>query len=184
VKRREVIYKDPTNAAELQLMQCCFHSQVRFRVRTGQQWSVVGTALGGGPGVGFLSHMTTDPAGRCVPSCEPAEALLNGRLPNLPRSTTDIGRNSPLGIRNPMMDFSILGAASGENPVRDTQYVFSTAGQFRALSVAIAGTSTSVNPQSMRYVEALGQVAVVDGASQGLVLIDLRAVTVARAPYF
>ena len=31
---------------------------------------------------------------------------------------------------------------------------------------------------------SLGQMAVVDGASQGLVLIDLQAVTVARAPYF
>jgi len=28
------------------------------------------------------------------------------------------------------------------------------------------------------------RVAVVDGASQGLTLIDLRAVTLARAPYF
>ena len=41
-----------------------------------------------------------------------------------------------------------------------------------------------MNPQSMRFIEPLGQIAVVDGASQGLVLIDLRAVTIARAPYF
>jgi hypothetical protein len=36
----------------------------------------------------------------------------------------------------------------------------------------------------MKYVETLGQIAVVDAASQGLVLIDLRSVSIARAPYF
>ena len=63
-------------------------------------------------------------------------------------------------------------------------YSFTTRGQFRTLTVTLGGASISVNPQSMRYVDSLGQMAVVDGASQGLVLIDLQAVTVARAPYF
>jgi hypothetical protein len=69
-------------------------------------------------------------------------------------------------------------------PVRDTVYRFSTRGGFQTLIVSVAGASISVNPQSMHYIETFGQMAVVDGASQGLVLIDLRAVTVARAPYF
>lgn len=184
VMHREVVYKDPTNAVDLKLMACCFHKQVKFRVRTGQLWSVVGTAVGGGPGVGFFSHLTTDAAGRCVPSCEPRESLLNGRVPMAPNGVAGIARNSPLGIRNPMMDFAIIGGENGVNPARDTQYTFSTRGQFRSLFVDIGGGSTSVNPQSMRYIESLGQIGVVDGASQGLVLIDLRAVTVARAPYF
>ena len=50
--------------------------------------------------------------------------------------------------------------------------------------MSVAGGTTSVSPQSSFYVAPLGQLAVVDGSSQGLVLIDLRAVTVARAPYF
>ena len=83
-KTREVVYKDPSNAPYLKLMQCCFHNQVRFKVRTGQLWSAVGQAVGGGPGVGFFSHLTTDSAGRCVPSCDPREALLNGRVPTNP----------------------------------------------------------------------------------------------------
>lgn len=182
--RREVVYKDPSNARDLKLMRCCFHNQVRFQVRTGQLWSVVGTAVGGGPGVGFFSHLTTDSAGRCVPSCETRESLLNGRVPMAPNGTAAVSRNSPLGIRNPMLDFFIVGGASSANPARDTQYAFSTRGQFRSLFIGIGGSSISVNPQSMRYVEPLGQMAVVDGASQGLVLIDLRAVTLARAPYF
>jgi hypothetical protein len=83
-----------------------------------------------------------------------------------------------------MMDFFILGGVSGVSPARDTQYQFSTRGQFTSLGIPIGGSSISVSPQSMRYIDALGQIGVVDGASQGLVLIDLRAVTVARAPYF
>ena len=194
-KRREVVYKDPSNAPYLKLMQCCFHNQARFKVRTGQLWSAVGQTVGGGPGVGFFSHMTSDAAGRCVSSCDPRESLLNGRVPTNPNGiVVDLAttqRNSALAIRNPMFSMSVVGGvltdATGTSPApvaRDTQYTFSTRGQFRALFVGIGGGSISVNPQSMRYVESLGQIAVVDGASQGLVLIDLRAVTVARAPYF
>jgi hypothetical protein len=122
-----------------------------------------------------------------VPSCDPRESLLNARVPNIPNGVVvdlTTQRNSALVARNPMFTTRIVGGASGDAPARDTQYTFSTRGQFRALFVSIAGSSTAVIPQSMRYVESLGQMAVVDGASQGLVLIDLRAVTVARAPYF
>ncbi len=196
--RREVVYKDPgeANAKILKLMQCCFHRQVRFKVRTGQLWSAVGKSVGGGAGVGFFSHLTTE-GGRCVPSCEPRESLLNGRLPTLPSVSFNpdpkerandaikgVGRNSALGMRNPMFDMRIVSGALNQLPTRDTAYTFSTRGQFRALFVSIGGSSISVNPQSMRFIEPLNQIAVVDGASQGLVLIDLRAVTVARAPYF
>lgn len=198
--RREVVYKDPgdANAQIMKLMQCCFHRQVRFKVRTGQLWSAVGEGVGAGPGtgVGFFSHLTTDAAGRCVTSCDPRESLLNGRLPTIPsvadgegparREQTLLGvdRNSPLGMRNPMFDTRMVGGSNGALPTRDTVYKFSTRGQFRALFVSIGGSSISVNPQSMRFIEPLNQMAVVDGASQGLVLIDLRAVTIARAPYF
>jgi hypothetical protein len=49
--------------------------------------------------------------------------------------------------------------------------------------VLAAGT-TAVSPQSMRFIDSLGQLAVVDGASQGLVLIDLGSVGLAHTPYF
>lgn len=197
---REVVNIDPSNAPDLKLMRCCFHNLVKFKVRTGALWSVVGSTVGGGAGVGFLSHLTTDSNGRCVSSCDPRESLLNGRLFTAPgqlglmASTTTaaersfdvakIDRNSSLAMRNPMIDLRILGSLDGTPPPRDARYSFSTRGQFRALFVSIGGASIQVNPQSMRYIESLGQMAVVDGASQGLVLIDLRAVTVARAPYF
>ena len=168
-------------------MKCCFHNQARFHVRTGQQWSAIGQTVGGGPGVGFLSHITTGDGGRCVSSCDPRESLLNGRLVTSPASVAvnlQTQRNSPLAMRNPMFAMWMRGGENGEPPARDTQYTFSTRGQFRALFVSVAGGTTAVSPQSSRYIVPLGQLAVVDGSSQGLVLIDLRAVTVARAPYF
>jgi hypothetical protein len=143
--------------------------------------------VGGGAGVGFLSHVTTGDGGRCVTSCDPRESLLNGRLFTSPPGvgvTLPSQRNSPLATRNPMFSMWMRGGDNALPPARDTQYSFSTRGQFRTLFVSVAGGSTAVSPQSTRYIEALGQLAVVDGASQGLVLIDLRAVTVARAPYF
>jgi hypothetical protein len=200
---REVVYKHPSNAASLKLMQCCFHRQARFKVRTGKVWSMVGNAVGGGAGVGFFSHLTTDDLGRCVPACEPRESLLNGRIAMVPDGVLNpitsrdpnvlVGadrRNGALAMRNPMFTAGILGAKVdpvtkvAKAPARDTVYRFSTRGGFQTLIVSVAGASISVNPQSMHYIETFGQMAVVDGASQGLVLIDLRAVTVARAPYF
>jgi hypothetical protein len=185
--RREVVYKDSSNEANLKLMKCCFHNQARFHVRTGQQWSAIGQTVGGGAGVGFLSHITTGDGGRCVTSCDPRESLLNGRVVTSPSSVAvnlQTQRNSPLAMRNPMFAIWIRGGDSGDPPARDTQYAFSTRGEFSALFVSVAGGTTSVSPQSSFYVAPLGQLAVVDGSSQGLVLIDLRAVTVARAPYF
>ena len=36
----------------------------------------------------------------------------------------------------------------------------------------------------MRFIDALGQLAVIDGASQGLILIDLNTIQEAHTPYF
>lgn len=184
---RRVVYKDPTNAVYLKLMRCCFHHQVKFAVRTAGVWSLVGNAPGGRPGVGFLSHMVADAAGRCVPSCDARQALLNGRAPAIPGTGANIApdRNSPIALRTPMFSFWMLnGFASATAPTRDTTYTFRTRGQFTPLTVNVAANTFQVNPQSMRFIETLGQIAVVDAASQGLVLIDLGGVAVARAPYF
>ena len=94
-------------------------------------------------------------------------------------------RNSVLAIRNPMMSFYVVdGYGSTTEPTRDTVYSFSTRGQFLPQVVNISGTSISVSPQSMRYITSLGQLAVVDGSQQGLILIDLDTVAIARTPYF
>jgi hypothetical protein len=65
---------------------------------------------------------------------------------------------------------------------------FQTGGEFRPVTIGLGGasgaTAALVNPQSMRFIESLGQVAVIDATSQGLVLLDLRRLSVARAPFF
>jgi hypothetical protein len=187
---REVVYADPSNAAYLKLMRCCFHHQVKFEIRTGAQWVTVGS------GVGLLSHLTRGEGGRCVPSCESRESLLNARAPSLPTTPTggaDFApfRDSPLAMRNPAFSFFIQNGQNvktgrDELPTRDMAFRFQTRGQSQPLVINLvtAGQTTAVNPQSMRFIESLGQIAVVDGASQGLVLIDLAGVTIARAPYF
>ncbi|MDB4940496.1 MAG: hypothetical protein JWP97_30 [Labilithrix sp.] len=184
---REVVYADPTNAADLKLMQCCFHRQAKFNVRAAKQWVAIGHVPGtASNGVGFLSHLQPDSAGRCVSTCDPKDALLNGRLlttpANVPAYTVDI--DSVLALRNPFFQVIIGAAPNGAEPVRDTLYSLPIRGGFAPLVVDTGGGSISVNPQSMRFIDSLGQMAVVDGASQGLVLIDLQTVSVARAPYF
>ncbi len=179
---REVIYKDPSSAAALKLARCCFHRQPKFRVRTGSLWSSVAYAPGGRPGLGFFSHLNAARDGRCVASCDASDALLNGRAPLVPAGLIVSDRNSPLALRNPMFAFAMV--AGNASVDRDTVTTFSTRGQFVPLTVELGATTSAVNPQSMKFVEPLGQVAVVDGASQGLLFIDLASLALARAPYF
>lgn len=189
-KTRELIYKDPSNAPILKLMRCCFHHQIKYGVRAASQWLTVGSV------VGSLSHLKPDADNRCVASCDPREALLNARAPSLPFGEGDFAdfapfRDSPLAMRNPAFSFFVQNGQRLEGtravdsaPLRGTAWTFQTRGQFSPLVINLASTTTAVNPQSMRFIESLGQIAVVDGASQGLVLIDLAGVTIARAPYF
>jgi hypothetical protein len=184
-RSREVVDAHESNAPFLKTMRCCFHNQVRFRVRAGGQWVALGT------GVGHLHHVRRDPSGACTESCEPRDALLNARAVTLPRPVDPAavapGRNSPLALRNPMFSFLMwggLGPAGLAIPGRDAQWKFASRGQFVPQTINLAGSTSSVSPQSMRYIDVLRQLAVVDGASQGLVLIDLDTVNLARSPYF
>jgi hypothetical protein len=180
---REAIYSDPSNAPYLKLMRCCFHHQVKFDIRTGSQWVTTGSS------VGLMSHVERGEGGRCVLSCEPRQALLESRAPSLPYDDGAFApfRDSPLAMRNPAFSFFVQnGTKDGKEapPSRDMAFHFQTRGQFTPLTINIAATTTAVNPKSMRFIESLGQIAVVDGSSQGLVLIDLAGVRIARAPYF
>jgi hypothetical protein len=192
---RDIVYKDATyNAPRLKLMRCCFHHQVRFHVRTGGLWSAIGTNTSGQFDVGFLTNVISGSGGRCVPSCEPRKALLNGRAPPIPTLTTDQkpgfsktapGRNSALAMRNPFFAIWMAdGLLNDRPPIRDTQWSIPVRGSFVPLSINLAAATVAVSPQSMRFIETLGQLAVVDAQSQGLVLIDLSAVAIAHNPYF
>jgi hypothetical protein len=199
-----VVGPDPSNAPFLKLMQCCFGDQIWFNVRTGGQWSTVGSSNG------FLHHIVaTGSDARCAPSCEARDALLNGRAPPVPRPLVpgadagaaaaatcsagyvpSITRDSVLAMRNPLFSFLVwngqnpTAACADSPPTRDMAWTFSTRGSFSPLLINIAGSTTNVSPQTMRFIDSLGQLAVIDGASQGLVLINLDTIAEAHAPYF
>jgi hypothetical protein len=191
---RSIVGPDASNAAFFRQARCCFHGQFHMTVRTGGEWVTTGSVSG------YLHHIVPDPAtNACVSSCEPRQVLLQSRTLGSPRPTGTapiIDRNSPLAMRNPMFSFVLY---SGQNvvetdagatqlvtvvPTRDEYWKFSTRGQFTGLNINIAATDTSVDPQSMHFIESLGQLAIVDGADQGLVLIDLNTIAFAHTPYF
>lgn len=179
-------YRANANASAMRLAQCCFHNQTHFAVRTGAEWVATGSVTG------YLSHLAVDAAtGACVPSCVRREALLSARMFEV-GGAAGVDRNSSLALRNPFFS-AWMKVATAPDPkadpvytftVRDAVWKFSTRGGFVPQTINLATTTTAVVPQSMRFIESLGQLAVVDGSSQGLVLIDLNALALAHNPYF
>jgi hypothetical protein len=186
---REIVGPDPSNAAALKAMQCCFHRSVQFHVRSGGEWMATGSVSG------LLHRITKDSNNACVQSCEPREALLNARSIGLPRAGLNAGlnppdRNSILAMRNPMFSYLIWDGADSTGkidfvPARDMQWQFTMRGQFVPLVINYAGSTTAaVSPQSMMYLPSFSRIAVVDGSSAGLVLLDLNNITVNGGPYY
>ena len=196
---RTIDPNDPNGPRHLELMACCFHKQAAIKVRTGGEWVAVGQN-----GIGLLHHVIAQPSphpetSQCVLSCDPRFALLNARsfdvpwsapgscsaLPPETLSAAAIDRNNVLAMRNPMFSYvTWAGCGPLTTPpdahtltARDLTWKFSVGGAFSPLTIALSGTSgAAVSPQSMLFINSLGQLAVVDGAQQGLVLIDLNTV--------
>jgi hypothetical protein len=201
---RRVWPPDPSNQTFLKTMRCCFHSQIGFSVRAGGEWLAVGSVSS------LLHHVTTDASNRCVLSCNSQEALLNSRSLGffLDNRAAAPDRNSPLAMRNPMFAYYVehpLGPAptlapndprsltpctsldqqycSVQRVARDLSWEFSTVNAFTNQLVNLAGGGVQLSPQSMLFIPSLGQLAVVDGAQEGLVLIDLGTIAVTGNPY-
>jgi len=201
-QNRVVVGADDSNKPFLRFARCCFHHQATFKVRTGGEWITTGSVSG------YMDHTIADPAtNRCVLSCNQGDALRNSRAFDIPWSTTksdgtcasdglqslpaNLDRNSVLAMRNPMFSFVIWSACTPllgndhTETARDMVWRYSLRGGFSPLTLSITGgTSTAVSPQSMRFINSLGQLAVVDGSLQGLVLFDLNSLSLAHNPYF
>ena len=187
----------PNNPTFLKLMACCFHNQAAFKVRAGGEWIAVGQQS-----LGLLHHVqaSQDPAdpNRCVLSCDPKDSLLNSRSFDVPWSTApacaepktfpQIGRNDGLAMRNPMFSYVTWGGCGSPTmggtsahtlTARDLAWKFTVAGGFSPLTISLSGaTAVAVSPQSMLFIPSLGQMAIVDGEQQGLVIVDLNSVTI------
>jgi hypothetical protein len=211
---RVVVREHPSNAPFLKLATCCFHHQAAFKVRTGGEWITVGqNGIGflhrivADPSTkacviscdsrkALLNARAFD-----VPWSASLRTMGDGGVPlqNMcvppPLTPGALDRNSPLAMRNPFFSFVMWSGcpADGANgdqaahttSTRDLTWKFSLRGGFSPLSISLTGnTGAAVIPESMRFIASLGQLAVVDGAQQGLVLIDLNNVNFAHAPYF
>jgi hypothetical protein len=191
---RIIVGADPVNATYLRPLRCCFHHAATFKVRTGGEWVAVGSV------VGLLHQVVKESDGSCRPSCEPGAELLNARSFDVPWSSApacvpptvppNLDRDGPLAMRNPMFSYITWGAC-GPAPAgvhdhtltaRDLAWKFSMRGGFSPLTIPLVSPTVGggVNPQSMRFIPSLGQMAVVDSESQGLILIDLNLVAVAH----
>jgi hypothetical protein len=197
---RVIVGPDPSNRPFLRFAQCCFHKQAGFKVRAGGEW------VANGSNVGLLHHVIQSPTSdRCVLSCDPQFALLNARSFDVPwgnpakgctppasLDVSQLGRDSVLAMRNPMFSFITwtgCGPAPGTGDhtltARDYTWKFSMRGGFDPVQISLTqGTNTFVSPQSMLFINPLGQLAVVDGAQQGLVIIDLNTLAFAHTPYY
>jgi hypothetical protein len=198
---RVVVGADPSNAPFLKQLRCCFHRQAAFKVRTGGEWVAVGTE-----NIGLLHHVVADwnNGGRCILSCDPQNALLNSRAFGVPwpdaactpppsdggatpTPPSGLDRNSPLAMRNPMFSFVEWAGCPYNHAAdaRDSVWKFTISPGFSPLTVSIGQYATSpASPQSMRFVNSLGQIAVVDGSLQGVVFYDLNTISVGSGPYY
>jgi hypothetical protein len=106
-------------------------------------------------------------------------ALPQGAMPS-------ILRTSPLALQNPFFSYvtwmgCALPGSRFDHTItpRDDTWRFQIGGGFLPLTISLtSNTVVDISPQSMRYIQPLGWLAVVDGQSQGLELIDLNAVAV------
>ena len=64
--------------------------------------------------------------------------------------------------------------------LRDTVFSWQVSGGFAPLTASLASQTAAVSPQSLEFVPQIGQLAVVDGAAEGLVLVSLDSVSVSR----
>jgi hypothetical protein len=123
-------------------------------------------------GVGSPSGEGDDVALACQFAFEPNAQWLNIDDPDQARCV----------FQNVTSRFAIYRGALPSQ--RDYSFLWQTAGGFAPLFTELAtAQSSAVLPQSLEFVPQLNQVAVADGASQGLVLIDLDTVRL-RALYF
>lgn len=157
------------------IVRCCFPSMMSYAVRPANQWVVAGTSSG------FLHRVEPDPStGRCVDSCDPNKALLNGRALERPLDQPIPQYDGPGTFRSPVLQFVVWsGLAPSE---RDMTFAFREKDGFIPLLINLAATTAFIQPQSLD-VAPTGELVIADGSAQGLIFISLGSLGVSRS-YF
>jgi hypothetical protein len=162
---------------------------VTYTVRAGKHWVVVGSVIG------YAHHVIPDPTApsvsdaRCILSCDPNLALRNSRAVGLDPFTPSADKPLPklddkqvfrtpqiqLVVWNPAMPAHACPDDPSCALVRDMSFQFTETGGFVPIEIALS--QGAVLAQSIRFVRGIDQLAIPDGASQGLLLFDLNALS-------
>jgi hypothetical protein len=118
-----------------------------------------------------------------------SEAGAGGLSCSLPSGAMpQIERTSPLALMNPFFSYVTwmgcgLPTSAFDHTItpRDYTWRYQVGGGFLPLTISLTGNAlVTISPQSMRFIQPLGWMAVVDGQSQGLELIDLDSLSIAQ----
>lgn len=193
----------------IELLHCCFASgeALKYQVRGAEQWILVGSGSGFRHNVTANASQDFRCVPDCSPrrsllrsraleisssACAlpkegepPSECAIGPQRPGevacvIPTQSpvTPGGPGSECIFENLTHRFAIY---RGNQPsVRDTRFTWQVTGGFSALSANLTAQTAAVSPQSLQFVPQLGQLAVVDGAAEGLVLVSLDSVAVSR----
>ncbi|MBK9000240.1 MAG: hypothetical protein IPM35_31365 [Myxococcales bacterium] len=200
-------YTDAADKARInELLFCCMGggAAISYQVRAGQQWVLTGS------GSGFRHHVVAKGDDlRCVADCNPRRANQDSRVfevsaksctapPGVsgacavgPATADDLAcvldSGTALGPGKPgaacifhSLTHRFAVYRGNEPSKRDMVFSWIVTGGFTPLTANLAAQSRAVSPQSMVFVPQIGQLAVADGASEGLVLVSLDSVSVSR----
>ncbi len=194
-----LVVEPRSSGVKMSTVRCCFPAEQTYTIRGGGQWILIGSQSG------FRNHMTTAADGRCVADCNPRRELLKGRAFEIrtkaqanacavkkggPSDCPMVGcvaDSEPVQSDNPCV-FSSLDARfavyrGSEPSERDTSFTWTTTGGFSPLFADLTSQTSSVLPLSMVFVPQIGQLAVADGAAEGLALVSLDSVAVSHLYY-
>lgn len=157
----------PPDGLDEAFFECCFPTLVDYEVRAGDEWLIVGSASG-------LNHnVIADPeTGMCRPSCDPRLSLENARARYVVGDqTTVVKADDPAHFHNALFDFAIV-VPDRAKLERDMAFRWVTQASFVALRAELTNDSrSSVQAQSLTYLEAMDEVVITDGALEGLILL-------------
>lgn len=173
--------------ARLELAKCCMPGAMAFGVRGGDQWVMNGDVNG------FLHHVIPrESDGACRNSCDPVLSRKNGRIRRSPFGATVLD-TSPNALVTPMYRFAILDRDlpddfnedpeepdyeqkrdTATRPPLNAQFQMTGSGSFTPLLIALSTDGTQlIAPQGMAYSIPTGELAITDGALNGLIMVNL-----------
>ena len=83
----------------------------------------------------------------------------------------------------PSFKRAIVKKADPNRPLRDTQFRVTTTGAFSPMTISLLADTRDLAPVGITFVPPTGELAVTDGALQGLITVNLSSVSSSRQFY-